>query len=1000
ASTGVFGNGLGNITLPGTSAAHVAQISVSKSLSALTSFEINPLWGLDGVPENPSDPNTTGTIDVSSDDYLNYYGRRPTGALPVHNDVVNRWELANMEMFWLKKGRIEYGATGHTEIHEGIFGEANLVEWMRQNATSLGVAPIAMHSPSAVLPDGSLGINLFPYPGYFNRDDNRNSNFGGRYNLAGGTTLAFGHPLSVSGRGRMTVANDPTVLNRFSPRQVDPTETPMTWLQYDSYDFAGIPEWTRNNFPATGDPFLAGTPLTTNYRAGQLFQNPGSASSGDEYYVDDPTELVLEPRNLQRPADEALRTTDSAYLQLAKSDIDSVGVHSRVRDLMPGNIDANDTSVDAKARRNRFTTSSWDRKQYSFPLLMDVGPDGRPGNAGQDDNSNGRVDDFGELGTGDDSGQNRQWEFNVDIDQDGLKEFPPEFPDAGPTAQWSSLVHNDTYEQGKLPQVPQDPFRPELRRLLEIEFGNRSDLKLQFPLSVNQLLDVQRVDETGGHSIYSALQFRPLTPHSTDGSLAASGLPTIAPEEFLPPPNSSNAGEREFWARYDRQRMARDIYVLLYTLGGRDIATPNRDYTRNPNYTLAQLQEMAQFAVNLIDSVDPDGVITVFEYDTDLSDGWDLDDQHWTDDGGDRAVVAGTEAQQLTFSETLWVFQPELANDNTFTPFDETSVPASASTDPGFHFTQIELRNVSPRSVPLAKASASTTAATASWRIRWQDTTDAGDINVVEESTNNVTDGNGFFFQAHSGGGTVDTVSAGELFTIASSNNTAPGSSDLFVDYDSASADHELIAPRFGTGPTSATGSPTGLTPNAHLDLVHSGHTSRFVLANGSPGDFLSGNHEPSSPSNPPLLVLERRANPDLPQLSVAQNPWIPVDYSQLVRRTLVEKAAASSGSPTQDDTRDGYTGMGATETDGLVNATSRHRTEPLNGESEANHSGGSDPYRANSMLGTTLAASTSYQVVQIHLDREFASLTELMDITLASPLYSTRGIVNRFSAY
>lgn len=984
---GIFGNGQGTITAP--TVHDIPLISVSESLSGLSTFEINPLWGLDGIPDDTAtNPSSQGTIDVNTNpDYLEYYGRTPQG----NGDIANRWELANMELFWLKKGRIEFGV-GQPEYHEGVYGEANLLKWMHTNAQSLGVPPIVMHSPSTVLPDGTLGINLFPYPGYFDRDDNRNFNFGGRTNVAGGTTLAFGHPLSVSGRGRLTSPTDPRLLNRFSP-----AGTPMSWLQYDGFDVAGVPEWAR---PAT-----YGGQLMTNTRFGQLFQDPGADGNygtGDEFFVDDATELVLEPRRLQRPTDEPLSVADSAYLQLAKSDIDSVGVHSQVRDLMPGNIDANDTSVDANARRHRFTTSSWDRKQYSFPLLMDPGPDGRPGDAGVDDDGDGKVDNASELGhAGSDDIVRRRWEFNVDIDQDGLDEFPPEFPGAGATARWISLVHGDVYEQGKLPQVPQDPFRAELRRLLEIELGNRRDLKLQFPLNVNQLLDVERISNNGGHPLYSPLEYRPLTPHSTDGALTAGSLPTITPGDFLPPLNSTDAGEREFWARYDRQRMARDIYVLLYTLGGLDTSNPDLDYTVTASpYTAVQMHEMAQFAVNLVDAIDPDNVITIFEYDTNLADGWGLDDQHWTDEGGDRAVVAGLEAQQLAISETLWVFQPELMNDNTYTPFDESSVPPSASTDPGYHFTQIELRNVSPRAVPLAKANASTTAATAAWRIRWQDTTSVSDINVVEETTNNIVNGNGIFFQAYAGGGTVDTINGGSLFTIASSNNTSPDSSDLFVDYDPATPDHELVAPRFGTATTTVTASPTGLAPNTNLDLVHSGHSTRFALANGSAGDFLSGNYEPANPGDSPLLILERRANPDLPQLSVAENPWVAVDYSQLVRRILVEEAAGTAGSPTQSQTRDGYTGAGATETDGLVNARSRHRTEVLNGESETNHSGGSDPYRANSMMGTTLASGTTYQVVQVHLDREFASLAELMDLTFASPLYSTRSLVNRFPAH
>ena len=1009
-SGGVFGNGTNaSLIFP-------EQLSISRSLSALSTFEINPLWGLDGIPDDTgTNPNSQGTIDVTQPElgYQQYFGRLPLG----NGDIVNRWEHANMELWYLKKGRIEYGASGNTAIHEGIFGEANLVEWMRQNATSLGVTPIAMNSPAAVLPDGTLGINLFPYPGYFNRDDNRNANYGGATNTANGLTLAFGHPLSVSGRGRFTVANNPKLLNRYSP-----ATTPMSWLQYDGFDVAGDPEWLNLT--------TASQQLMTNSRRGQLFQHPGitdpAYGTGDEFYVDDPTELILEPRRLQRPADEALSVADSPYLQLAKSDIDAVGVHSRVRDLMPGQIDANDTSVDASARRRRFTTSSWDRKQYDFPLVMDVGPDGRPGNAGVDDDGNGKTDDFSELGWigSDDGGQARRWEFNVDSDQDGRFEFPPEFPNAPASARWSSLYsltqNNQAggYEQGKLPFIPQDPFRPELRRLLEVELGNRDQLKLQFPLNINRLIDVERTGSTGGHSIFSALEFRPLSPHSTDGTLTSSALPTIAQGEFLPPPNSTNPGVREFWARYDRQRMARDIYVLLYTAGSAEkLPISNTPVATGSFYTATELEEMAQFAVNVVDMLDPDNVITIFEYDTDLSNGWGLDDQHWTDEGGDRAFVAGQEAQQLVISESLWVFQPELDNDNTFTPFDETNVPPSASTSPGFHFTQIELRNVSPRGVRLATPGASTAKESAAWRIRWQDTTSAGDIVGIQDSTHTISDGNGFVFQAYGGGSSVDTVNAGGLFTIASSNNTSQGSSDLFVDFDASSTppeDYELVAPRFGTAKTSMATGDTGLAPNTNLDLVNTGHASHFLLESdggvvpGTPsGDFLSGNQEPTTATDEPLLILERRANPDLPQLDIEDNPWVVVDYSKFDRRTLVETAAATAGSPNRAVTTNGYTGMGASLPDGLVEAKSWQRGEPLQagetsqGGTEALNADNSNPDKKNSMMGTNrpLPAGGSYQVIQLHYDRDFASPLDLLSVSLSSPLYATRNVADPFTA-
>ena len=98
--------------------------------------------------------------------------------------------------------------------------------------------------------------------------------------------------------------------------------------------------------------------------------------------------------------------------------------------------------------------------------------------------------------------------------------------------------------------------------------------------------------------------------------------------------------------------MARDIYVMLYTFcGGNDTV----DYTTTTTPYTAQLtREMAQFAVNLVDSLDTDNVITIFEYDTNLANGWGMGDNAYlsNDDPqvGERAVVFGIERQELTFS--------------------------------------------------------------------------------------------------------------------------------------------------------------------------------------------------------------------------------------------------------------------------------------------------------------------------------------------------------------
>lgn len=962
-----FGNGQALATSP-------LDARISRSLQGLSPYEVNPQWALDADPYIPGAvPGFTGDVNVSSatSDYAQYFGRNPftnPNAL-----LLNRWELANMEWWWFNKGRVEYGTAGSIpQVHAGRLGESNRVWNLLQQAGGLALIQANVAGTQ----------HLFPFAGVFDQDDNRNANEGGVTNLTSGQTLAFQHPLSFTGRGRFTQTGQPKAVNLQQSLGVG---NPMQWLTYDGVGVSGAVNWGQG-IAALVPPAQQ---LLQNSLGGMLFLSygpDGIPGNTDDYPVDDMDEITLDPRNLRRPYDEVFTYADLAALHLSKTDIDQTGTYSRLQDVMPGNINPGNATATANERRRRLTTQSWDRKQFSLPRVLSPGADSQPGAAGTDDNRNGITDDAGELGwPGTDDV--RAWEFNVDLDGDNLYEFPPEFKGAPEAAAYYGFHERRPWGSMSsftpLGTVCVDPFRPQLRRMLEVEYGNRDQLRLQFRLSVNQILDVTRGQNSVGHPYYSPLEFRPLTPHSTDSALTT--ITTVTAGSPLPAFPPAGESEREFWARYDRQRLCRDIYVMLYTLcsGGdaQNLATTaGSTVFTDP----ALLREMAQFAVNMVDSMDRDNVSTVFEYDTSLVNGWNLDDQPWTDDGStDRQIVAGVEAQELTISESLWAFQEELANDNQYTPFDESNPPPAGGGTDGFHFVHVELRNVAPRTVNLADNTVSTGSGEDSvWRLRWADTDDPSDLTMIEDTTHSITSGNGIFFKANSG-----SVGPGGLYTVATSNWTSADSADLFVDYDSMVADMERISPRIATvggGSASSPNSPSNLLPNTNLDLVHSQGTNqnRFHLAQGTTGDFLSGNYEPTAAGDTrAVLVLERRANPSLPQLPVEENPWIVVDYSDLRREEFVNDGGSA---PTQSETLTA-----------LANITSWQRREALNATTEAVFETAVDSTRTNTIGGNNQFSSplTKFDVWQMHPDRDFASVIELLSVSLHGPEYQTRAI-------
>jgi hypothetical protein len=954
--------------------------SISKSFQGVSPFEINPAWALDADP-------ATATI---TPDYFKYFGRSPDD----DTNPGDRWELANMEMWWLNKGRIEFGGTD--QIIAGRMGEANRVYFVLQESINDGVKPIELNDPLYAVSGFGPGANLFPFPGVWNRDDNRNSNEGGMLNSAGGQTAAFEHPISFSGRGRFTPFGDPKNLDM---RQASGTGSPSSWLRYFGFDVAGTVR-RYNHFGHALMPSFAtahradSTAIGTNYQTrfpgpdGVFAANPAMNLEDDEQFLaNDLLEMSFEDRSIKRPTDEIFTAADAAILHLSKSHIDLAGVHSRLTDLMPANINPADATVEANDRRRRFTPISWDRKQFNFPRILHpgLGAGAQPGNTGVDDDRNGVIDDLTELGWPG-SDDLRAWEVSADVDGDGRLEFPPAGFAAGGTnvEAYAGYHPNAPFTITSIGEAVNpagtyspDPFRPQLRRILEVEVGNRDELKLQFKLGINQLLDVVRSNNGAAHPYYSPLTYRPLTPHPTDDAL--NGIKTLNLNESVPELPPRNDRDREFWARYDRQRMARDIYVMLYTFcGGNDA----HDY-RLPNGTAGhndeELQRMAQFAVNVVDSLDSDSAISMFEFDTDLSDGWGLDDQPWDTaedpDPGDRQVVYGVEAQQLTFSETLWVFQEQYtgaATDNDQTLYDETIQD--------HHFLYMELRNTSPEDVELFASGVTTDHDTATWRIRRKV---ANGHESVEKSILNgdVPAGDQlFYFKDDS----ANSIGTGDLFTIATGDNYSGGEqSSLYVDSD-VDGEYELIVPN-EVAPTIMDQAGLPVTPWADLDLIDSDMvtTRRFELVDStSSDDFLSATTAPAPGSDRLAIILERRMNPALPNLPVSLNPWVTVDIAYADRTEFDLR--------TNDDTQ------AAVETK-LQNLESLERVDPLHGFTRDSDGNGSDTKR-NSIGRNNFTANASSDLFATTLDRNFTSTIDLLNVSVNGPDFQTRSILGALS--
>ena len=505
----------------------------------------------------------------------------------------------------------------------------------------------------------------------------------------------------------------------------------------------------------------------------------------------------------------------------------------------------------------------------------------------------------------------------------------------GSIRTWESTPQ---FPPGLNPAGTTDPYRNELFQLLQQQFGAGSS-NWQFRLNVNRLLSLSG----------SQLQFRNLTAYDLTTYPAA-------------PINNT--------ANQDRQLMARDIYTLMYTL----CQGTDADYRTAP--ISAELsREMAQFAVNLVDELDTDDVITAFPYDASLNNGW-------TAPGVGAPVVYGVERQLLAFSESLAFRVTNQSVNSKMTIFDDTLT----DTTNGRRYVYFELQNVTPMNVALATSGA-TTAATATWRVSLENTT-----GVVKSSVyflNGLSSLPSTALSLDSNSNRV--LLPGKLFTVASqdgtdtitSGGTDYRTSDFRADTTSplptTGNDYERIVPAGGTPDTTIPDVSTSQTmfpiPACDLDLVwnKSGYpTNAFTTApTTTPGAFAAA-LDGSTLSY--RLVLERQAS---------DGSWVAVDRTKTPPTSSPNVVVINPGTGVMDDA--------STVTAQLTNLVSTERKTPLSRTSESPNPATTLPI-CNSFMSANFDLLNPPKLWQHHNDRDFGTLAELFQIPLYGPDNLTEG--------
>lgn len=970
---------------------HIKNINdwITQSSGAMSRSEINPGWALANDHTNKSASDA-----LAFRQHRGFFGA----------NVTTRRQLANTELAMLLSGSPEFDNSGN-EIGDtdfnipGRYGESDLLDsalGIRSQAFT-GTLPAAGTTgddddldSNTILPSGG---NAIPYNGIESlpndpeattrtKREGRNGGRGYQYNLeysmmptqAGPNFLSAWNPLPVGGLGewldQVSGIDGATrtlngVVNHFGTTSNN--TNPTKW-----------PEYLRSDLTSLG---LTNDLSLWQNQIGGLRNMPVASILQPEafdFLIDEPDEMIFSS-SFGAADDAPFAPHELAALHLSDADWLNSGAQSRIRKLAPLNFEY---SREASAIRKRFTTDSRDRLEFGVSYNSSRSFETQ-NNTDFPNNFNGsfrnvlrrllrtRFNDTGNVGKDRLNPQHRL-DINrllVNFDQRGNPVYRQLMPHPSFT---SSDTDTNTYLlAGTAPNIEVRPI-PHFNAPISTYEENVAGRGVGGDLDV---LEPQIPEVSNGVNTWSAV---PLSATAGSGPAA----------KFA----------QEVWARYDRQRMARDIFMLLYTVGLEDdFSHAAADLVDdNTNLVDDRIELIAQFAVNYVDALDRDDVVTRFEYPPNPSNGWtitnsDLDlDNDGT--GDSRAFVNGVEHQALTFSEALWIVTEE-QNTGGMTPMGQDFDITLYDDEDEHQFLYIELRNVSTRDIVLKEGT---------YRI---DRDDDGD-DVAEA------------FIEFTGNG--DVIEPGETYLISSQDGTVRvsstatmnaneiRSSDFYLDHESDNG-WELAIP-FNTGTTSTmTDEDDYPDPLCDLDLAwpDTSHTDRFRITNNDP-NIRSGYLIGLSPSammgasNPDSfnLILKRRRNLDAE--GIGESEWVEVD-----RFTVGQKLF----DPPQDDNDGADTG--------LDDIPSDERYEPFDPKQDEFNAGMTTPLHADLNHSMSVASASRnranqrwlrYQDAsvglpqgfkpfsrwQAHFDRDFTSRIELLSIPIVAPHFLIVGEEDR----
>ncbi|QGJ71131.1 Hypothetical protein PBC10988_28340 [Planctomycetales bacterium 10988] len=368
--------------------------------------------------------------------------------------------------------------------------------------------------------------------------------------------------------------------------------------------------------------------------------NNGSGTSHQEW-KDDPAEMNLYETLYIRQGGNRPRAMDMPFTPedlepiLRYADSDSSMLRSRILEILRSVNSEGTAQIPPvllnEGLRNVITTESWDVPVPAFQPTVDLAP---------------YIADWTDVGLG----SPRHGELTI---MDLLAARIISYDHMAGTHHGITHTSDENYVPGSVTQVYIDDVRQRVEALMS-SGAIAHELLLGLKIDINRPFGNLEDDSTSGTPGFGVVDEPGENSATNITGIDESGTPIQSPADL------NGDGLLNARDNLARQELAKQLFILALIVKDLAYTTQFSESVSNQVRYDMTVREIAQWAVNVVDFRDQDGIMTPFEYDADPFDanGWDVDGDITTNErvapgnNPHRRVVWGMEKPVLLLTES------------------------------------------------------------------------------------------------------------------------------------------------------------------------------------------------------------------------------------------------------------------------------------------------------------------------------------------------------------